>query len=160
MLASDFGKLTFVFRVYVCYKKTCPSKLYLTKGLCSKGRILVGCFWFYVLILTSSYTANLAAFFTSTKQTEQQINIESLLKEGAQFTTIEHYALEQFLKSSNYKLYNRVHERMTIQKTLANGTKDALSKLEKDPSLYYLEEKPFIQWKVNKKPCDLKISKY
>ncbi|XP_065071549.1 glutamate receptor U1-like isoform X2 [Rhopilema esculentum] len=121
------------------------------------GRILVGCFWFYVLILTSSYTANLAAFFTSTKQTEQQVNLESLLKEGAQFTTIEHYALEQFLKTSNYKIYNRVHERMTIQKALASGLADALSKLEKDPSMYYLEEKPFIQWTINKKPCDLKI---
>eukprot|EP00795_Rhopilema_esculentum_P012307 gene12307-2955_t len=121
------------------------------------GRILVGCFWFYVLILTSSYTANLAAFFTSTKQTEQQVNLESLLKEGAQFTTIEHYALEQFLKTSNYKIYNRVHERMTIQKALASGLTDALSKLEKDPSMYYLEEKPFIQWTINKKPCDLKI---
>ena len=33
--------------------------------LAPSGRLLVSAFWFFVLILISTYTANLAAFFTS-----------------------------------------------------------------------------------------------
>ena len=32
------------------------------------GRMLAGAFWFFTLILISTYTANLAAYFTGTKQ--------------------------------------------------------------------------------------------
>ena len=33
--------------------------------LAPSGRLLVSAFWFFILILISTYTANLAAFFTS-----------------------------------------------------------------------------------------------
>ena len=32
------------------------------------GRMLAGAFWFFTLILISTYTANLAAYFTGNKQ--------------------------------------------------------------------------------------------
>ena len=31
---------------------------------CASGRILAGAFWFFTMILISTYTANLAAYFT------------------------------------------------------------------------------------------------
>ena len=34
--------------------------------LAPSGRLLASAFWFFILILISTYTANLAAFFTST----------------------------------------------------------------------------------------------
>ena len=34
------------------------------------GRILASAFWFFILIIISTYTANLAAFFTSTCTTQ------------------------------------------------------------------------------------------
>ena len=116
-------------------------------------------FWFYVLILTSSYTANLAAYFTSTKANDERTDLETLLKSGHSFTTIETYALEQYLKGSDYKVYKRVHERMVLQNTLTNSISESLKLIRADPNMYYLEEKPFIQWVANKKPCDLKLGK-
>ena len=121
------------------------------------GRILVGFFWFYVLILTSTYTANLAAFFTSERASEGDASLENLLKYGHEFTTIENYALEQFLNISDYKVYNRIHERIVMQNNLANSSADALRRVRANPSVYYLEETPFIKWKVNRDPCDLQM---
>lgn len=121
------------------------------------GRVLVGCFWFYVLILTSSYTANLAAFFTSTKASEDDSSLESMLKSGRKFTTVANYALEQYLNISDYKVYNRIHEQMVLQNNLANGSQDAFRRVRSNSEVYYLEEIPFIQWHVEKAPCDLQI---
>ena len=36
----------------------------------ASGRILSAAFWFFVIIIVSTYTANLAAFFTSTSITD------------------------------------------------------------------------------------------
>ena len=119
----------------------------------------MGMFWFYVLILTSSYTANLAAYFTSTKANDELTDLETLLKSGHSFTIIETYALEQYLKNSDYKVYKRVHERIVLQNTLTKGMGESLKLIRADPNMYYLEEKPFIQWVANKKPCDLKLGK-
>ena len=118
---------------------------------------MVGFFWFYVLILTSSYTANLAAFFTSEKATGDDSSLEALLKSGYNFTTIQNYALEQFLKISDYKVYNRIHERILLKRNMANSSADALRKVRADPEMYYLEETPFIKITINQKPCDLQI---
>lgn len=121
---------------------------------------MVGCFWFYVLILTSSYTANLAAFFTSTKANEGELSLEALLKSGNEFATVKNYALEQYLKVSDYKVYNRIHERMVLQNGLAENTSDALEKVRKNVNLYYLEEMPFIKWVIHKKPCEFQMCMY
>eukprot|EP00795_Rhopilema_esculentum_P012309 gene12309-2957_t len=122
------------------------------------GRLLVGGFWFYVLILTSSYTANLAAFFTSTKAKSQLLDLETVLKNGHQFTVVKDTALEQFLSKSDYQVYSRVYERMVALNDLSHSTDDATKRVRETKNMYYLEEKPFIKWKINEKPCDLELT--
>ena len=121
---------------------------------------MVGGFWFYVLILTSSYTANLAAFFTSAKAKSQLLDLETVLKNGHQFTVVKDTALEQFLSKSDYQVYSRVYERMVALNDLPQDTDEATIRVRETKNMYYLEEKPFIKWRINKKPCDLEISEF
>ena len=111
-----------------------------------------------MLILTSSYTANLAAFFTSEKAADSDTSLENLLKSGHGFTTIQNYALENYLKASDYKVYNRIHERIVMQGNLANSSADAIRRVRAQEKMYYLEELPYIKWIVNREPCDLQVS--
>ena len=110
-----------------------------------------------MLILTSSYTANLAAFFTSEKAADSDTSLENLLKNGHEFTTVQNYALENYLRVSDYKVYNRIHERIVMQGNLANGTTDAIRRVRADERMYYLEELPYVKWMVNTDPCDLQV---
>ena len=110
-----------------------------------------------MLILTSSYTANLAAFFTSEKAAAEDTSLENLLKYGHEFTTIQNNALEQYLNISDYKVYNRIHERIVMQGNLANSSADAIRRLRADANMYYMEEIPYIKWEINKDPCDLQM---
>ena len=45
-------------------------------------RLLAGIWWFFILIMISSYTANLAAFLTSKRLTSPIEDVESLSKQS------------------------------------------------------------------------------
>ena len=49
----------------------------------SSTRIIAGVWWFFTLILISSYTANLAAFLTITRMTSPIKNADDLAKQTA-----------------------------------------------------------------------------
>ena len=123
------------------------------------GRLLVGFFWFSVLVFTSTYTANLAAFFTSTKTNDDITNMESLLKNGYSFSLLRNYALYHFFATSEFKVYQQIFARIKAQNSFSNKTADALSKLRADPYLVFITEGPDIQWRINKKPCEFRLGR-
>ncbi len=46
------------------------------------ARIVTGAWWFFALIMISSYTANLAAFLTTKRLTSPIEDVEALSKQG------------------------------------------------------------------------------
>ncbi|KAJ8684082.1 hypothetical protein QAD02_019874 [Eretmocerus hayati] len=80
-------------------------------------RLMTGVYWFFVLIMVSSYTANLAAFLTAVKMEESINDVEDLAKQ----TKIAYGALKDgstysFFKNSNTSLYQRIFNTMAEAK--------------------------------------------
>ncbi|XP_031781874.1 glutamate receptor ionotropic, kainate 4 isoform X2 [Nasonia vitripennis] len=80
-------------------------------------RMVAGMWWFFVLIMVSSYTANLAAFLTAVKMEDSINDVEDLAKQ----TKISYGALRDgstysFFKNSNTSLYQRIFNTMSDAK--------------------------------------------
>ncbi|CAB0041632.1 unnamed protein product [Trichogramma brassicae] len=80
-------------------------------------RMLTGMWYFFVLIMVSSYTANLAAFLTAVKMEDSINDVEDLAKQ----TKISYGALKDgstysFFKNSNTSLYQRIFNTMADAK--------------------------------------------
>ena len=123
------------------------------------GRVLVGTLWFAILIVTSSYTANMAAYFTFSKSLSESENIESLLKEGVSFSLRKTTALDQYLQNSDYKVYKLLSERITQQQKYVKDVLEGIAKVKEDPNLLFIGEGPYAEWLINKGDCNLKMGK-
>ncbi|XP_012273732.1 glutamate receptor ionotropic, kainate 2 [Orussus abietinus] len=80
-------------------------------------RMVAGMWWFFVLIMVSSYTANLAAFLTMTKM---EVTIESA-EDLAKQTKIKYGAVKggstsSFFRDSNFSTYQRMWTAMADAK--------------------------------------------
>ncbi|KAF2905279.1 hypothetical protein ILUMI_00899 [Ignelater luminosus] len=80
-------------------------------------RLLTGFWWFFTLIMVSSYTANLAAFLTSEVRELPFSNVEELVKRadslGIQYGAKAEGATEGFFKNSENALFKQIGEYMT-----------------------------------------------
>lgn len=69
--------------------------------------------WFFALILTSSYTANLAAFLTKELQEDTIENVEDLAKDGKiKYGLVLGGSTETFFRESNMSIYQKMWARM------------------------------------------------
>eukprot|EP00795_Rhopilema_esculentum_P008536 gene8536-14537_t len=122
------------------------------------GRLFVFVLWFAVLIVTSTYTANMAAYFTFAKAKAETGDLEALLKEGVSFIIKPHIAIDQFLKSSEYKIYQLITQKIQQEKSYANRSV-GIEMLQRDSNAVMLSEAPYAEWSVNKGLCDIQIVK-
>ena len=105
----------------------------------------------------STYTANLAAYFTSTKSQTDVVDLESLFIAGKSFTLVKTVALDQYFAQSDYRVYKQIYERIVAQNSFVHNTSHGYKRVREDPDLLYIEEAPFAEWGVIKSPCDLKL---
>ena len=125
----------------------------------SLGRIFVGILWFVILIVTSTYTANMAAYFTFSKSVTEQEDIESLLKTGVSFSLKQYTAMDQYLQNSDYRVYRLLSQKIHEQKKFVKNAAEGVALVQKEKNLIFLGEGPYSEWLINRKPCDLKIGK-
>ncbi|XP_030751235.1 glutamate receptor ionotropic, kainate 2-like [Sitophilus oryzae] len=79
----------------------------LPKGISS--RILTAMWWFFSLIMTSSYTANMAAFLTVQKSANTINNVEDLANQNkVKYGIMKGGSTEEFFKYSNDSLYQKM----------------------------------------------------
>jgi len=99
----------------------------------------------------------MAAYFTFSKSLSESENIESLLKAGVSFSIRKNTALDQYLQSSDYKVYKLLAERITQQQKYAKDVPEGIAKVKEDPNLLYIGEGPYPEWLINKGDCNLKM---
>ena len=120
------------------------------------GRIITGCYWFCVIIFISSYTANLAAFFT-VKSAESPIrNIEDLAKSTYQVTVVHSSSSFEALKSSQYETHKKIFQRIVESGTEAQSLTESIQWVREKDKFVYIEDGPAIRYAANQPPCDLK----
>lgn len=72
-------------------------------------RVLAASWWFFILILVSSYTANLAAFLTVERMVNPIESAEDLAKQTKiKYGTVKSGSTEAFFKNSNHPTYARM----------------------------------------------------
>lgn len=75
--------------------------LFLRRGIST--RLVVGSWWFFALIVTSSYTANLAAFLTMERMDASITSAEDLDQQSKiKFGAVEKGSTLLFFKVNNY----------------------------------------------------------
>ncbi|CAG5133809.1 unnamed protein product, partial [Candidula unifasciata] len=122
------------------------------------GRIVGSVWWFFTLIIISSYTANLAAFLTVERMLTPIDSAEDLARQTEiQYGTIMSGSTTAFFKNSQFSTYQRMWAYMTsaspsvFVKTHDEGVKRVR---ESNGKYAYLTESTTIDYISNKKPCN------
>lgn len=120
----------------------------------ASGRMLGGAFWFFTLILISTYTANLAAYFTA-KNTKSSINsLEDLAKQKEiKYGVLNGGSQYAFFKQSQVGTYQTMFHTMQTGNTFVNSTKEGVEKVRQG-GFAYLTDGPYLDYYNSRNPCN------
>lgn len=120
--------------------------------------MVVGLWWFFSLILTASYTANLAAFLTTERMGLTIESAEDLAKQTKiKYGTVSGGATSSFFKTSNFSTYQRMWSQMqgAEPKVFEDSNADGVKRVVSSKRLYaFLMESSSIEYEVERN-CDL-----
>ncbi|XP_046833817.1 glutamate receptor ionotropic, kainate 2-like [Vespa crabro] len=121
-------------------------------------RMVAGMWWFFTLIMVSSYTANLAAFLTIDKMDNPITNVEELAKQTKiKYGAVDGGSTSAFFRDSNYSTYQRMWATMAeARPSVFTATNDeGVERVVKDKRAYaFLMESTTIEYKMERN-CDL-----
>ncbi|XP_060517397.1 glutamate receptor ionotropic, kainate 2-like isoform X2 [Cylas formicarius] len=130
----------------------------LPKGTCT--RIATASWWFFSLIITSSYTANLAAFLTMSKMDDSVDSVEELAKQSKiKYGLVQGASTETFFSHSNNSVYQKMWNTMSNEKPSVfepdngRGVDRILS--TKDSLYAFFMESTGIEYELERK-CELR----
>ncbi|XP_041358488.1 glutamate receptor-like isoform X2 [Gigantopelta aegis] len=121
------------------------------------GRIIGGAWWFFVLIIISSYTANLAAFLTVERMRTPIESADDLAQQTViKYGTVESGTTLTFFKESEVPTYRQMWNFMSANSDVFVKTVDEGIQKVRDSNFKYafLLESSNIEYVNNRKPCD------
>ncbi|XP_078382291.1 glutamate receptor 2-like [Oculina patagonica] len=121
------------------------------------GRILAGCYWFCILIWISTYTANLAAFFT-VKNAENPINnLEDIVKSTYQVGVIGSSSVYEDFKTSQYETHKKIWHRIEESNTIVESTSEGSQLVRERDKFVFIDDGPILRHEASQPPCDLTV---
>ncbi|PAV88609.1 hypothetical protein WR25_19520 [Diploscapter pachys] len=135
------------------------------------GRIASACWWFFTLIIVSSYTANLAAFLTLERMTPPVESVEDLANQDKiLYGVVKGGSSAAFFEDSTVPLYKKMwnfmvntHNRQLSERRTDNSTgtifvdtyAEGIEKVRKSKGRYaFLLEETTNNYESGRKPCD------
>nr|XP_018906951.1 PREDICTED: glutamate receptor 1-like [Bemisia tabaci] len=121
------------------------------------GRIVGSVWWFFTLIIISSYTANLAAFLTVERMVAPINSAEDLAAQTeVQYGTLKSGSTLEFFKKSQITLYQKMWEFMNARPHLFVSTYDeGIRRVRSSKGKYaLLIESPKNEYVNEREPCD------
>ncbi|XP_015753332.1 PREDICTED: glutamate receptor 2-like isoform X2 [Acropora digitifera] len=119
------------------------------------GRILAGSYWFCILIWVSTYTANLAAFFT-VKNTQQGIkNLEDVLRTSYKVGIRDETTVSEFFEASQYDQHRKIWHRIQTGNNKFKSTPQAIQWVRETEESLFIYDGPILRHVANQPPCDL-----
>ncbi|KAG5677407.1 hypothetical protein PVAND_007167 [Polypedilum vanderplanki] len=121
------------------------------------GRIIGSVWWFFTLILISSYTANLAAFLTVERMVTPINSPEDLAAQTeVQYGTLYHGSTWDFFRKSQISLYNKMWEFMNSRKhVFVHSYDEGIRRVRTSKGKYaLLIESPKNEYTNEREPCD------
>ncbi|XP_077295114.1 glutamate receptor ionotropic, kainate 2-like isoform X1 [Arctopsyche grandis] len=121
-------------------------------------RMVAGMWWFFTLIMISSYTANLAAFLTNEQMDKPIKGAEDLVKQNRiKYGTLQGGSTYNFFKNSNLSTYSRMFSVMesTRPSVFVDSNTKGIERVLKGKRLYaYFMESTSIEFYTGK-TCEL-----
>ena len=94
------------------------------------GRLLSGSWWFFSLILISSYTANLAAFLTVTKINTPVNSLSDLVSQTTiKYGTVRNTNAHAFFKNSKLEIFRKMWSFIDLNNGLVNNSEIGLERV-------------------------------
>ncbi|KAM6984038.1 glutamate receptor 1-like isoform 2-T2 [Tautogolabrus adspersus] len=122
------------------------------------GRIVGGVWWFFTLIIISSYTANLAAFLTVERMVSPIESAEDLAKQtDIAYGTLDGGSTKEFFKRSKIAVFEKMwsYMRSADPTVFVKNTNEGVSRVRKSKGKYaYLLESSMNEYIEQRKPCD------
>ncbi|XP_011336838.1 glutamate receptor 1 isoform X2 [Ooceraea biroi] len=121
------------------------------------GRIASSVWWFFTLILISSYTANLAAFLTVERMITPINSAEDLAAQTeVQYGTLAHGSTWDFFRKSQISLYSKMWEFMNSRKhVFVKSYEEGIRRVRTSKGKYaLLIESPTNDYVNEREPCD------
>ncbi|CAF0769509.1 unnamed protein product [Brachionus calyciflorus] len=105
------------------------------------ARILTGAWWFFALIMISSYTANLAAFLTTKRLSSPIEDVEGLSKQSEiKYGCLNGGSTQQFFRESKIHTYERMWNFMnSMPDVFVKSTEEGIERVKKGGFAYLLE---------------------
>ncbi|KAJ7337782.1 hypothetical protein OS493_007938, partial [Desmophyllum pertusum] len=120
-------------------------------------RILAGCYWFCILICVSTYTANLAAFFTVKNADLPIRNLEDIVKSSYQVAILGSSSTSEVFKSSRYETHTKIWQRIQDGGTQTNDVLGGIKWVRERDELVFITDGPSLRHAANQPPCDLTV---
>ncbi|KAF2904858.1 hypothetical protein ILUMI_01329 [Ignelater luminosus] len=145
--------------------------LWLTKGsimtqgcdILPKGistRMAVSMWWFFSLLMTSSYTANLAAYLSKERMGPQINSLDDLVSQNKiKFGTMINGSTYQFFKTSNYSKHQAAWNKMNNFKPssfVKTNTEGVRKVLNKNQDYAFFMESSSMEYEINRHKCELR----
>lgn len=122
------------------------------------GRIVGSAWWFFTLILISSYTANLAAFLTIERLLTPIRSADDLVAQSKiSYGIYRGGATEQFFKQTKVATFEKMWKYMeaNADRVIVNTDQEGVAKVRNSKHDYaYLLESPRNKFASQKKPCN------
>uniref|UniRef100_A0A3B3CY17 Glutamate receptor n=1 Tax=Oryzias melastigma TaxID=30732 RepID=A0A3B3CY17_ORYME len=122
------------------------------------GRIVGGVWWFFTLIIISSYTANLAAFLTVERMVSPIESAEDLAKQTEiAYGTLDGGSTKEFFRRSKIAVFEKMwsYMRSAEPSVFVKSTTDGVIRVRKSKGKYaYLLESSMNEYIEQRKPCD------
>uniref|UniRef100_A0A8C2G1K7 Glutamate receptor n=1 Tax=Cyprinus carpio TaxID=7962 RepID=A0A8C2G1K7_CYPCA len=122
------------------------------------GRIVGGVWWFFTLIIISSYTANLAAFLTVERMVSPIESAEDLAKQtDIAYGTLDSGSTKEFFRRSKIAVYEKMWSYMKSAEptVFTKTTAEGVARVRKSKGKYaFLLESTMNEYTEQRKPCD------
>ncbi|XP_041440752.1 glutamate receptor, ionotropic, AMPA 1 L homeolog isoform X1 [Xenopus laevis] len=122
------------------------------------GRIVGGVWWFFTLIIISSYTANLAAFLTVERMVSPIESADDLAKQTEiSYGTLDSGSTKEFFKRSKIAVFEKMwtYMRSAEPSVFVKTTEEGMNRVRKSKGKYaYLLESTMNEYIEQRKPCD------
>ncbi|OAD59458.1 Glutamate receptor, ionotropic kainate 2 [Eufriesea mexicana] len=120
-------------------------------------RMVAGMWWFFTLIMVSSYTANLAAFLTVDKMDNPIKGVEDLAKQTkVKYGAVDGGSTSAFFRDSNYSTYQRMWAAMMEARpsVFTKSNDEGVDRVLKKRDYAFLMESTTIEYRMERN-CDL-----
>ena len=133
--------------------------IFYSFGRVSLGRILAGCYWFCILIWVSTYTANLAAFFTVTNTDLPINNLEDIVKSSYHVAVVDSSSTHEAFKTSQYEPHEKIWNRIKEENTTIQDTPAGVQLVRDKNDFAFIGDGPILKLAAIQPPCGLTTGK-